>query len=56
MIVLRASIDEREDGDVETEMDAVPFAISEEIADQYGSNYAISLDEQGMPVVTAEAG
>ena len=56
MIVLRASIDEREDEDVETEVDSVPFVISEEIADQYGRDYAISLDEHGMPVIEASPG
>lgn len=51
VIVLRASVDEREDGDVETVVDSLPIVMSEDFADQYGQDYAISLDEHGMAVV-----
>ena len=49
--MLRASIDEREDDDIALEAGSVPFVISEEIVTQYGREYAISLDEHGLPVI-----
>ncbi len=51
VIVLRAGIDERESDDVETVADSLPIVMSEDFAEQYGQDYAISLDEHGMPVV-----
>jgi len=53
--VLRASIDEREDDDVEAEVGSIPFVTTEEIVEQYGEDFTISLDESGMPVVDAAA-
>ncbi|MDR2574314.1 MAG: ErpA-related iron-sulfur cluster insertion protein [Desulfovibrio sp.] len=52
-IVLRLSIDEREDEDREGEANSLPFVISEELAEQYGENFSVSLDENKMPVVEA---
>ena len=43
--MLRLSIDERETGDMEGVVDAIPFVINEDLADQYGTKFAISLDE-----------
>lgn len=51
VIVLRAGVDERERDDVETVADSIPIVMSEDFADLYGQDYAISLDEHGMPVV-----
>jgi hypothetical protein len=51
VIVLRASVDERGDDDVETVLDSIPIVMSEDFADQYGQDYTIYLDEHGMPVV-----
>ncbi|MDR2574315.1 MAG: hypothetical protein LBC94_08275 [Desulfovibrio sp.] len=51
--MLRLSIDEREDEDKEGEVNSLPFVISEELADQYGENFSVSLDENQMPVVEA---
>lgn len=47
------SIDEREDDDLEGEISAMPFVINEELADQYGVNFSISLDDSGLPHVDA---
>jgi hypothetical protein len=43
--VLRLSIDERENGDMESEIDSIPFVINEDLADQYGTKFAVALDE-----------
>jgi hypothetical protein len=53
IVILRAGIDEREDNDFTTEVDSIPFVMSEDIADQYGLDFKISLDESGMPVAEA---
>lgn len=52
-IVLRLSIDEREDDDVESMADGLPFAVPEDLIEQYGEDFSVSLDEQQMPIVTA---
>lgn len=52
-IVLRLSIDEREDDDVEAQVDGLPFAVPEEMIDQYGESFSISLGEDDVPVVAA---
>lgn len=55
-IMLRASIDERNDEDVEVETDSIPIVLDEELVDQYGTAYTISLcPESGIPVVEAIA-
>jgi Fe-S cluster assembly iron-binding protein IscA len=54
-IVLKLSIDEREEEDVEGETRSLPFVISEELAEQYGRNFSVTLDENLMPVVEAIA-
>lgn len=51
--MLRLSIDEREDDDVEGEANSLPFVISEDLADQYGLDFSVDLDEEKMPVVVA---
>ena len=43
--MLRLSIDERETDDLEAEIDSIPFVINEDLADQYGTKFAVSLDE-----------
>ena len=49
--MLRLSIDERESGDVEAEIDSIPFVINEDLAEQYGTKFAVALDEhQGFDV------
>lgn len=47
------SIDEREDDDLEGDVNSLPFVINEELADQYGVNFSISLDENQLPTVAA---
>lgn len=44
-IVLRLSISEREDDDVEGEIESLPFVINSELVDQYGLIFSVSLDE-----------
>lgn len=43
--MLRLSIDERDDDDVEGEIESLPFVINQEVVDQYGLNFSVSLDE-----------
>jgi hypothetical protein len=50
------SIDERRDEDVEGEVESLPFVISDFLADQYGKDFVIVLDEYGMPDVSAAKG
>ncbi len=50
-IILRAGVDEREDDDIETQVDSFTIVMSEDFADQYGQDYAIYLCDQGMPTV-----
>ncbi|MDR2819932.1 MAG: ErpA-related iron-sulfur cluster insertion protein [Desulfovibrio sp.] len=45
-LVLRLSIDEREDDDVEFNVKSMPFVINEELADQYGENFTVTLNDQ----------
>lgn len=53
MIVLRVSIDERDDPDDEQEVivDGIPFVISNEVIDGYGETYEFYVDEHGVPAV-----
>ena len=44
--VLRLSIDMREDEDVETEIDAIPFVMNEELAEQYGTDLVVNYIEE----------
>ena len=53
--VLKLSIDEREDDDVEVEVDSLPFVISKDLIDQYGKNFSVILDEQQIPSVAAQS-
>ncbi|MDR2669572.1 MAG: ErpA-related iron-sulfur cluster insertion protein [Desulfovibrio sp.] len=53
-IVLRLSIDERSDDDLEAPAQSVPFVIDRDLADQYGENFVVALDEhQAFTVVPA---
>ncbi|MDR3175489.1 MAG: ErpA-related iron-sulfur cluster insertion protein [Desulfovibrio sp.] len=52
-IVLKLSIDEREDEDVEGQAASLPFVISEDLADQYGEKFSVSLDGNQLPTVEA---
>lgn len=52
-IVLRLSIDEREDDDVGGQAAGLPFAASPDLLEQYGERFSVSLDENQMPVVAA---
>jgi hypothetical protein len=45
-LVLRLSIDEREDDDVEFKVKSMPFVINEELVDQYGENFTVTLNDQ----------
>ena len=52
---LRMGIDEREDADEEQEVSVsgMPFVISNDVLDIYGSRYHITLDENGLPHIQA---
>ena len=52
---LRMSIDEREDADEEQEIavEGMPFVVSNDVIDTYGSRYSITLDENTLPKITA---
>ena len=52
-IVLVLSVDEREDEDVEKEVNTLPFVINSDLVDQYGAEFSVSLDEKQTPVVVA---
>ncbi len=43
--VLRLSIDTREDDDVDAEVEDMPFVMNEELVEQYGTNFVVTLDE-----------
>jgi hypothetical protein len=51
--VLRLSIDEREDEDVEGKAASLPFVIEGDLADRYGRDFSVAMDERRMPAVTA---
>ncbi len=53
-MVLRLSIDERESDDLEGQAGSLPFVINEDLADQYGLNFSVALDEEKMPVVAVQ--
>ena len=44
--VLRLSIDMREDEDLESEIEAIPFVMNEELAEQYGTNLVVNYIEE----------
>lgn len=50
--VLRLSIDEREDEDVEATIDSIPFVINEELVEQYGDDFTVEFleDDQAFDV------
>lgn len=52
-IVLRLSIDELDDDDVESQVASLSFVINKDLADQYGRRFSITLDPNQMPVVAA---
>lgn len=49
--MLRLSIDEREKDDIEGSANALPFVIGEDLAEQYGDTFEVSLDEHQVPTV-----
>lgn len=52
---LRMGIDEREDEDEEQEVtvEGMPFVVSNDVIDIYGTSYNVALDENGLPKITA---
>jgi len=50
-LVFLASIDEKEDDDVAGEIEGIPFVINEELVEQYGEDFIISLGEDGVPSI-----
>ncbi len=52
---LRVSLDERSDVDEEQEVqvDGIPFVVSDDVIETYGSQYNIFAAENGMPGVKA---
>lgn len=43
----------REDDDVEGISHALPFVLGRDLAEQYGEDFSVALDEHTMPVVEA---
>ena len=50
---LRMGIDEREEEEQEANVEGIPFIISNDVIDLYGSRYSIDLDENKLPQITA---
>ena len=50
---LRMGIDEREEEEQEVNVEGIPFIISNDVIDIYGSRYSIELDENKLPQITA---
>ena len=50
---LRMGIDEREEEEQEANVEGIPFIISNDVIDIYGSRYSIDLDENKLPQITA---
>ena len=50
---LRMGIDEREEEEQEVNVEGIPFIISNDVIDIYGSRYSIDLDENKLPQITA---
>lgn len=46
--VLRLSIDERENEDVEATIDSIPFVINEELIEQYGDDFTVEFLEEDL--------
>ncbi|MDR2819933.1 MAG: ErpA-related iron-sulfur cluster insertion protein [Desulfovibrio sp.] len=44
-LVLRLSIDEREDDDVEFNVKSMPFVMNEDLVEQYGENLKVTMTE-----------
>ncbi|MDR2125105.1 MAG: ErpA-related iron-sulfur cluster insertion protein [Desulfovibrio sp.] len=53
-IVLRLSIDERSDGDLEVSAHSLPFVIDRDLVDQYGENFVVARDEHQVFTVTPD--
>lgn len=45
--VLRLSIDTVEDDDMKATIGSIPFAVNQDLADQYGTNFSVTLDAEG---------
>ena len=56
-IVLKVSIDEREDPDEEqeTKVGGLPFVVNNEVIDSHGEKFEIFVNEAGVPDVRAAA-
>jgi len=52
---LRVGLDERADADEEqeTQVEGLPFVISNDVIDSYGAKYSVTVNENGMPGVNA---
>ena len=50
---LRMGIDEREEEEQEANVEGIPFIISNDVIDIYGSRYSIDIDENKLPQITA---
>ena len=44
--------DEQDEDDLTGEADSLPFIISQDLVDQYGAEFGVTRDEQGMYAVT----
>lgn len=43
--VLRLSIDTREDGDVDAVVENMPFVMNEDLVEQYGTSFVVTLED-----------
>ena len=50
---LRMGIDEREEEEQESNVEGIPFIMSNDVIDIYGSRYSIDLYENKLPQITA---
>ena len=50
---LRMGIDEREEEEQEVNVEGIPFIISNDVIDIYGSRYSLDLDENKLPQIPA---
>jgi hypothetical protein len=52
--VLRLSIDEQDDEDVEGYADSLPFIVNRGLVDQYGTEFSVAMDTNATYLVTAK--
>lgn len=54
-LVLRLSIDTREDDDMDAQVEGMPFVMNEELVEQYGTDFVVTMGEdQAFDVTPAQ--